>query len=55
MTSQDQIEVGYWSVRGIGAPLRMMVMYAGHPLKAVNYDVKEVDGKMHISNKVVGQ
>jgi glutathione S-transferase len=37
------IEVGYWSIRGLGAPLRMMVLYAGHPLKAVNYDLKGTD------------
>ena len=38
------ITVGYWSIRGLGAPLRMMVMYAGCPLNAVNYDLKVKEG-----------
>lgn len=33
------ITVGYWSIRGLGAPLRMMVMFAGVPLQAECYDV----------------
>lgn len=41
MAATQPIEVGYWSIRGLAAPLRMMVMYAGHPLKVVSYDLKE--------------
>ncbi len=37
--STESVVVGYWSIRGLGAPLRMMVMYAGVPLQAENYDV----------------
>eukprot|EP00457_Paulinella_chromatophora_P010844 gb/GEZN01010961.1/.p1 GENE.gb/GEZN01010961.1/~~gb/GEZN01010961.1/.p1 ORF type:complete len:349 (-),score=35.51 gb/GEZN01010961.1/:107-1153(-) len=37
----SKVTVGYWTIRGLGAPLRMMVMYSGVPLNAVNYDVKE--------------
>lgn len=33
--SEPVITVGYWSIRGLGAPLRMMTMYAGVPLNAV--------------------
>lgn len=35
----EPITVGYWSIRGLGAPLRMMVMYANVPLHSVNYDL----------------
>jgi glutathione S-transferase len=38
MTSIQPITVGYWSIRGLGAPLRMMIMYSGTPLNAANYD-----------------
>lgn len=40
------ITVAYWTIRGLGAPLRMMVMYANCPLNAVNYDcaIKEGGG-----------
>eukprot|EP01041_Mallomonas_annulata_P013015 gene13015-27463_t len=34
------ISVGYWSIRGLAAPLRMLVLYAGLPLDVINYDVK---------------
>ena len=34
-----QLEVAYWTIRGLGAPARMMVMAAGVPLKATCYDV----------------
>ena len=35
----EPITVGYWSIRGLAAPLRMMVMYANVPLNAVIYDL----------------
>jgi glutathione S-transferase len=38
------VTVGYWSIRGLGAPLRMMAMYAGCPLNAVNYDCRIKEG-----------
>lgn len=38
------ITVGYWSIRGLAAPLRMMVMYSGRPLNNVMYNVKENNG-----------
>jgi glutathione S-transferase len=41
---QPPITVGYWSIRGLAAPLRMMVMYANHPLNNVMYDLTETDG-----------
>ena len=44
MTSTEPITVAYWAIRGLGAPLRMMVMYADHPLNAVLYDYDLKDG-----------
>ena len=32
--------MGYWSIRGLAAPLRMMIMYAGTPLKNEMYNAK---------------
>lgn len=37
----DPLIVGYWGIRGLAAPLRMMVMYRGVSLKAENYDCFE--------------
>ncbi len=37
----ESITVGYWSIRGLAAPLRMMVMYAGVKLQAENFDCIE--------------
>jgi len=34
------ITIGYWNIRGLGAGLRMMAMYAQCPLNAINYDVE---------------
>ena len=33
------MRVGYWSIRGLGAPCRMMTMYAGVKVKFDIYDV----------------
>lgn len=38
MAETDEITVGYWAIRGLAAPLRMMVMFAGRPLKSVHYE-----------------
>mmetsp|Transcript_3299 Transcript_3299/g.3262 ORF Transcript_3299/g.3262 Transcript_3299/m.3262 type:complete len:263 (+) Transcript_3299:68-856(+) len=43
--TEEAITVGYWSIRGLGAPLRMMVMFSGVPLNNVMYDLIEKDGK----------
>jgi len=40
-----KITVGYWGIRGLAAPLRMMVMYRNVPLQAECYDVKETPTK----------
>mmetsp|Transcript_15871 Transcript_15871/g.23904 ORF Transcript_15871/g.23904 Transcript_15871/m.23904 type:complete len:274 (-) Transcript_15871:139-960(-) len=45
----EPITVGYWSIRGLASPLRMMVMYSGRPLNNVMYDVKVEDGKYDCS------
>ena len=34
------ITVGYWSIKGLAAPLRMMVMYKGEQLNNIQYDIK---------------
>ena len=44
MISLEPITVAYWAIRGLGAPLRMMVMYANHPLNCVQYDYDVKDG-----------
>ena len=44
MASPEPITVAYWTTRGLGAPLRMMVMYANHPMNCVNYDYDVKDG-----------
>lgn len=44
MSSSEPITVAYWATRGLGAPLRMMVMYANHPLNCVLYDYDVKDG-----------
>jgi hypothetical protein len=44
-SSHPPITVGYWGIRGLGAPLRMMVMYSGVPLNAINYDGIEDRGE----------
>ena len=38
------IEIGYWSIRGLGAPLRMMAAYAGILHDAKLYDLKPKEG-----------
>mmetsp|Transcript_26924 Transcript_26924/g.27157 ORF Transcript_26924/g.27157 Transcript_26924/m.27157 type:complete len:267 (-) Transcript_26924:200-1000(-) len=51
LATASPITVGYWSIRGLGAPLRMLVMYSGAPLNAVLYDCKEKsDGGWDISD-----
>eukprot|EP00937_MAST-01D_sp_MAST-1D-sp2_P008260 g8260.t1 len=32
------VQIGYWSIRGLGAPLRMLCVYAGQPFENVMYD-----------------
>eukprot|EP01006_Ploeotia_vitrea_P017488 TRINITY_DN48642_c0_g1_i2.p1 TRINITY_DN48642_c0_g1~~TRINITY_DN48642_c0_g1_i2.p1 ORF type:complete len:182 (-),score=5.35 TRINITY_DN48642_c0_g1_i2:49-594(-) len=41
----DAITVGYWTIRGLGAPLRQMVLFSGRKLNNVMYDLTETDGK----------
>jgi len=35
------LEIGYWAIRGLGAPLRAMAMYADEPFEAKCYDLRE--------------
>lgn len=40
-SSRRAITVGYWAMRGLAAPIRMMIMYRRVPLQCVNYEVVE--------------
>jgi glutathione S-transferase len=44
MEKKNVMRVGYWSIRGLGAPCRMMTMYAGVKARFDVYDVKPKDG-----------
>lgn len=44
------IVVGYWGIRGLAAPLRMMIMFRGLPLICENYDCGEEDGVFDTSS-----
>jgi hypothetical protein len=39
-STHPPVTVGYWAIRGLGAPLRQMVMYAGVPLNNVMYELQ---------------
>ncbi|KAG1680994.1 hypothetical protein FOA52_009953 [Chlamydomonas sp. UWO 241] len=39
-TAEPSLTVGYWGIRGLCAPLRMMCMYAGTPFKNTSYDLE---------------
>lgn len=39
--SEPNITLGYWGIRGLAAPLRMMLMYKNVPFKCECYDIKE--------------
>ena len=38
LLNNEPITVGYWSIRGLASPLRMMIMYSGAKLNNVMYD-----------------
>jgi len=40
----SKILVGYWKIRGLGAPLRMMCEFAGAPYESVEYSVTGTPG-----------
>jgi glutathione S-transferase len=44
------IKVAYWSIRGLGAPLRMMCEHAGVEYDAVLYDCQAKDGAFDTSS-----
>ena len=48
--SDGRIEIGYWSIRGLAAPLRMMCEYTGAAYHAKNYDIPEKDGVWDFSS-----
>ncbi|GAX85492.1 hypothetical protein CEUSTIGMA_g12908.t1 [Chlamydomonas eustigma] len=42
--SEPAITVGYWGIRGLGAPLRMMMMYSKVPFKCECHDIMDKQG-----------
>lgn len=41
----SELTIGYWSIRGLGAPLRMMAMYKNVPVRCECYDrIEKEDG-----------
>ena len=49
----EELEVGYWTIRGLGAPCRAMVLAAGVRLRATCHDMKATpDGKYDRSDYV---
>ena len=40
--NNSEITVAYWSTKGLGAPLRQMVLYSGVPLKCIFYKTTAV-------------
>lgn len=40
----DKLKVGYWDIRGLAAPLRMMCEYAGVEYEPVLYDLQAKEG-----------
>jgi len=43
--NNSEITVAYWSTKGLGAPLRQMVLYSGVPLKCIFYKTTAVQTK----------
>ncbi|GMH53695.1 hypothetical protein TrRE_jg192, partial [Triparma retinervis] len=35
----ENFTTGYWSIKGLGAPLRMMLCWSGLPFSSICYDV----------------
>ena len=44
-----EITVAYWSTKGLGAPLRQMVLYSGVPLKCIFYKTTAVQTQNGLS------
>ena len=38
-------DTGYWNIKGLGAPLRMLLCWANVPFTATMYDVKMLEGR----------
>mmetsp|Transcript_10967 Transcript_10967/g.37313 ORF Transcript_10967/g.37313 Transcript_10967/m.37313 type:complete len:273 (-) Transcript_10967:197-1015(-) len=51
LKTDEEIIVGYWKIRGLGAPLRMMCEYAGASYRAENFEaVEKPDGGYDLSS-----
>ena len=48
LNAEMKITIGYWAIRGLAAPLRMMLMFKGVPFHCELYECKEnVDGSFN--------
>jgi glutathione S-transferase len=48
---KEAITVAYWTIRGLAGPLRAMVMYSDHPLRAICYETRAMpDGSFDRSD-----
>lgn len=45
MTTKPAFTVGYWSIKGLAAPLSMMMMFRQMPHQFIGYDCKETETK----------
>jgi glutathione S-transferase len=54
MSAMEPITIGYWTIRGLAAPLRMMAMFKGVAFNSQNYDcVAKSDGSFDTSSWAV--
>mmetsp|Transcript_11098 Transcript_11098/g.32854 ORF Transcript_11098/g.32854 Transcript_11098/m.32854 type:complete len:270 (+) Transcript_11098:68-877(+) len=51
LKTDETIEVGYWNIRGLAAPLRMMCVYAGARFKVVDFEAIEKPGGGYVTDK----
>ena len=51
MASEDKLQVGYWAIRGLAAPLRMICVYAGAEFESNQYEVINGDRGQWFSKK----
>ncbi|KAG8461834.1 hypothetical protein KFE25_013853 [Diacronema lutheri] len=56
LKTDETVEVGYWKIRGLGAPLRMMCEYAGAHYEALSFEaVEKPDGSYNMDSWFKGK
>lgn len=51
LRTDETVEVGYWKIRGLGAPLRMMCEYAGAAYESASFEAMEKpDGSYNLDS-----